>query len=98
MKTVAEVSLENVSVPLLETPDSEIADKESSRMAFQIFLLSVTSIIVLWYPLKIWWKKRNIRLGNDPSSSLSHLPLPPGDFGLPLIGETFAWITQVSSY
>ena len=101
IETLQNVEVSNVTAALLNQtinsiPESESADKKGFHMAVQLLFLSIVSLIALWYPLKLWWKKRNIRLGNDPSSPLSHLPLPPGDFGLPLIGETFAWITQVS--
>ena len=69
-----------------------------SIMALYFILFVIAFLLLSWYPLKVWWEKRNKRLAEDPSSPLSHLPLPPGDFGPPIIGETFLWLTQVKSY
>lgn len=34
-------------------------------------------------------------LSEDASSDISHLPLPPGDTGLPILGETLEWLVEV---
>ena len=74
-------NVENVWGVLLENP---------LIVAFLIFLL------LLCLPFKKWWYLWNISQGKDPSSSLASLPVPPGEFGYPIIGETLHWLTQVS--
>ena len=61
------------------------------------FFLLILSALLLCYPLKFLWEAWNLYMASDPSSPLSHLPLPPGEFGLPIVGETLQWITQVST-
>uniref|UniRef100_H2YEH0 Cytochrome P450 n=1 Tax=Ciona savignyi TaxID=51511 RepID=H2YEH0_CIOSA len=66
-----------------------------------IFLFVVTAFLVacvLWRPLNAWWHQYNMRKAFDPDSNLNHLPIPPGSFGLPFIGETIAWITQGANF
>jgi len=70
-----------------------------SLKEFQISLvipLLFFTVVLLYYPLKATWEAWNFHLARDPSSPLSHLPLPPGEFGFPIIGETLQWIMQVS--
>ena len=66
-------NVENVWGMLLENP---------LIVAFLNFLL------LLCLPLKKWWYLWNISQGKDPSSSLGSLPVPPGEFGYPIIGDS----------
>nr|CAB3235463.1 cytochrome P450 26B1 [Phallusia mammillata] len=52
------------------------------------------TLVVFWKLLCVLWHKWNLRCTSDPASGLSHLPLPPGDFGLPFVGETLLWLAQ----
>lgn len=52
--------------------------------------------VVLYYVSKFLWRNFLIYKSKDPSSKLSDLlPLPPGDFGIPFLGETLLWAIQV---
>lgn len=51
--------------------------------------------VLAYYFSKAVWRWYLLRSAEDPSSNLSHLPIPPGDFGLPVIGETLLWAVQV---
>lgn len=52
----------------------------------------------LFYLSKFLWRMYILRSARDPSTDLSHLPIPPGDFGLPIIGETLTWAIQGSDF
>ena len=66
------------------------------RMFTQLLAIS-SALLFFLYLIILWWKMANVRSIYDPSSKLSHLPIPPGDLGLPIIGETFHWLVQVSN-
>nr|XP_009859215.1 cytochrome P450 26B1 isoform X2 [Ciona intestinalis] len=67
----------------------------SPLMAFILLgLAAILAVCILVHPLKAWWLNYNMKSAVDPDSKLNHLPIPPGSFGLPFIGETLAWITQ----
>jgi len=65
-------------------------------MTLALWLLLVCAVLVIfWKLLCLWWRRRQMLLSEDASSDISHLPLPPGDTGLPILGETLEWLVEV---
>lgn len=69
----------------------------SITMTSNVAVLAVVPVS-LFYLSKYLWRIYILRSAKDPSTDLSHLPIPPGDFGLPIIGETLTWAIQVLTH
>lgn len=56
---------------------------------------TIFGVTFLYYVAKYAWKWYILWKARDPMSPYGELPIPPGDFGLPIIGETHFWALQV---
>nr|XP_039260015.1 cytochrome P450 26B1-like isoform X1 [Styela clava] len=55
------------------------------------------STVILFYASKTIWRWYIFSTANDLTSTLTRdFPLPPGDFGIPFLGETLSWARQVN--
>lgn len=57
--------------------------------------LAVFGLTFLYYAAKCAWRSYILWNAVDARSPYGKLPIPPGDFGLPIIGETHLWALQV---
>lgn len=71
------------------------------------FLLEITRTAIsylgttalLYFVAQYLWRKRILKSAHDPTSPLSKtLPLPPGDFGIPFLGETLSWAVEGKNF
>lgn len=61
-----------------------------------IICWTIIGPIVLYHAFKLTWRSYILWTAQDAASQHRDLPIPPGDFGMPIVGETHLWALQVS--